>query len=70
MNKTNYDALTETDLEEQLEWEHYVLHYNDNEDLELFTFRGGYPTVYPYQEQSTGEVFDSVQEAHKWVFTL
>jgi hypothetical protein len=67
---TNYNALTDTDLKEQLVWENYILRYNDNDDLELFTFRGGHPTVYPYQEESTGETFDSVQAAHKWVFSL
>jgi hypothetical protein len=67
---TNYNALTDSDLREQLGWEHYVLHYNDDDMLELFTFRGGHPTIYPYREESTGEVFDSVQEAHRYVFTL
>ena len=70
MNRTNYHALTDTDLKEQLAWEHYILRDNDNDDLELFSFRGGHPTVYPYTEESTGEIFDSVEQAHRYVFTL
>ena len=70
MNPTNYNALTDTDLKEQLAWKHYVLRYNDNDDLELFSFRGGHPTVYPYTEESTGETFNSVAEAHRYIFDL
>jgi hypothetical protein len=66
----NYNALTDSDLRLALEWEKYVLHYNDADELELFTFSGGYPTTRPYKEESTGETFDSVAEAHRWVFTL
>jgi hypothetical protein len=70
MNKTNYNALTDDDLRQQLAWEHYVLHWTEDENhLELFTFRNAYLNV-PYREESTGEVFDSVQEAHRYAFTL
>ena len=70
MNLTNYDALTDIDLRDQLRWEHYILHWTSDDRLELFTFGGGYQTTRPYREQSAGEVFDSVEQAHRWVFTL
>jgi hypothetical protein len=65
----NYNALTDSDLHQELEWEGYVLRYNETDELELFTFSGGYQTTRPYQEQSTGETFDCVQAAHRYVFT-
>lgn len=70
MNHTNYNALTDTDLKEQLAREHCILRYNDNDELELLTFTGGHPTTRPYKEELTGEVFGSVAEAHRYVFTL
>jgi hypothetical protein len=70
MNYPNYNALTDDDLARQLECEGYVLHYNDNDELELFSFRGGHPTIRPYREESTVETFDSVEAAHRYVFGL
>jgi len=65
---TNYNALTDNDLRDQLEWEGYLLHYNDNDDLELFSFTGSRHVLGRYCEKSTGETFDSVQAAHRYVF--
>lgn len=51
-----------------LDAEHYLLRRNQDDKLELFLYRGGYATINPYVEESTGEAFESIDDAHKWVF--
>jgi hypothetical protein len=70
MNCPNYNALTDDDLRRQLEWEGYFLRCNADDRLELIEFGGGSQTIPPYWERSTGETFDSVQAAHRYVFIL
>jgi hypothetical protein len=69
-NNTNYNALTDSDLRLQLEWNGYLLHYNDADRLELFSFTGSRQVLGRYLEKSTGETFDSVQAAHRYVFSI
>ena len=55
-------------LSRELEYQGYLLRYNDNDKLELFEFGGGGQCLAPYWERSTGEIFDSLPAAHKYVF--
>jgi len=62
-----YDAYTDNDLKDQLLWCGYCLHYTPDENhYELFECGGGYQTIKPYWERSTGEIFDSIQAAHRY----
>jgi hypothetical protein len=63
-----YDARINDDLRRELEAEGYLVRYNDNDDLELIEFGGGYRRLNAYWERPTGEIFDSVQAAHRYVF--
>jgi hypothetical protein len=64
-----YDARTDEDLRLELESEGYLVRWNDDDVLELFEFGGGYGYMTPYWEKSTGELFDCVQAAHRYVFS-
>ena len=59
------------ELRDYMDSDGYLLrHTSDDNHLELFEFGGGYRTTIPYWETSTGNVFDCVQDAFKWVYTL
>jgi hypothetical protein len=64
-----YDARTDEDLRLELESEGYLVRWNDEDELELFEFGGGYAYATPSLEKSTGEIFDCVQAAHRYVFS-
>jgi hypothetical protein len=62
----SYDAFTHNALRDQLAWKGYILKWTPNENhLGLFEC-GGYRTIRPSWERSTGEIFDSVQVAHRY----
>jgi len=63
-----YDARCDDCLKLELESEGFLVRYNEADELELFEFGGGYQYTTPYWERSTGEFFDSVTAAHKYVF--
>jgi hypothetical protein len=62
-----YDAYTDSDLREELLSCGYFLRWTENEDqLELWEFGGGGISIHPYWERSTGELFNSVESAHRY----
>ena len=61
------DTFAPNELRDQLAWKGYILKWTPAKNhLEAFGFGGGYRTTIPYWERSTGEIFDSIQEAHRY----
>jgi hypothetical protein len=59
------------ELKDYMDYEGYLLRpSSDERHLELFEFGGGYRTTIAYWEASTGNTFDCVEDAFKWVYNL